>query len=70
MSAAILLASCANFDDLEPQGGTLLSSQVKTAMNMYRHEAMRPSTECTPSSEHRSVYSEVEKTAVRMISDS
>ena len=31
MSAAVLLASCANFDDLEPQGGTLLSSQVKTA---------------------------------------
>ena len=31
MPAAILLAACANFDDLEPQGGTLLSSQVKTA---------------------------------------
>ncbi len=31
MSAAILLASCADFDNLEPQGGILLSSQVKTA---------------------------------------
>ena len=31
MSAAIMLASCAEFDKLEPQGGTLLSSQVKTA---------------------------------------
>ena len=34
MSAAVLLASCAGFDQLAPQGGTLLSSQVKTA-NIY-----------------------------------
>lgn len=31
MSAALMLTSCAEFDKLEPQGGTLLSSQVKTA---------------------------------------
>jgi hypothetical protein len=31
MSTAIMLASCADFDNLEPQGGILLSSQVKTA---------------------------------------
>ena len=28
---AILLASCAGFDSLEPQGGTLLTSQIKKA---------------------------------------
>ena len=31
LSAAILLASCAGFDQLEPQGGTLIASQVKEA---------------------------------------
>ena len=31
LSAVILLASCAGFDELAPQGGTLLASQVKTA---------------------------------------
>ena len=30
-SAGLLLASCAGFDELAPQGGTLLASQVKTA---------------------------------------
>ena len=29
--AAAALAGCAKFDQLEPQGGTLLASQVKTA---------------------------------------
>ena len=29
LSTAILLASCAGFDQIEPQGGTLLASQVK-----------------------------------------
>ena len=31
MSAMVLLVSCANFDELAPQGSTLLASQVKTA---------------------------------------
>ena len=31
ISVAGLLTSCAGFDSLEPQGGTLLSSQIKTA---------------------------------------
>jgi hypothetical protein len=31
MSAALLLASCAGFEQMAPQGGTLLASQVKTA---------------------------------------
>jgi len=31
LSVAVLLASCAGFDELEPQGGTLLESQVKKA---------------------------------------
>ena len=31
VSAATLLASCAGFDELAPQGGTLLASQVKEA---------------------------------------
>lgn len=31
MSAAVLLASCAGFEQMAPQGGTLLASQVKTA---------------------------------------
>ena len=31
MSAAVLLTSCAGFDELAPQGGTMLASQVKTA---------------------------------------
>ena len=30
-AAGLLLASCAGFDELAPQGGTLLASQVKTA---------------------------------------
>ena len=30
-AAGLLLASCAGFDKLAPQGGTLLASQVKTA---------------------------------------
>ena len=31
MSAAVMLASCAGFDEMAPQGGTLLASQVKEA---------------------------------------
>ena len=31
IAAATLLASCAGFDELAPQGGTLLASQVKEA---------------------------------------
>jgi len=31
LSAVILLASCAGFDSLTPQGGTILESQIKTA---------------------------------------
>lgn len=31
LSTAILLASCTGFDQLEPQGGTLLASQIKEA---------------------------------------
>ena len=34
LSAALLLAACTGFDELKPQGGTLLANQVKTT-NQY-----------------------------------